>query len=321
MSKLTVAIMVPLEEPSATADRADTFIQAEEITKCLKALGNDCLTIIFGGDPEETATQLKEARPDLVVNLVEDVPEGPDQIYLATLLLDRLHLPYTGAPTAALAALGDKRQMKRRLAGAGLPVAPSLAEGSDHTRFIVKSAIEHASIGLDAHSVVIGRRAAEQLIADRKQQFGGPWFAEAYIDGREFNVGILETRSGPLPLPVAEILFLNHSNGRPRIVGYEEKWAESSAAYRETPRSFAIPQGDLPLRLDLTQLALAAWQLFGLRGYARVDFRVDDQGNPYILEVNANPCLAADAGFCAAAREAGMSQTEIVAHLIETALA
>ena len=321
MSNLKVAILVPPEDREAAADRIDTFIQAEQITECLKALGNTSLTMFFGDDPEETAKHLGAASPDLVVNLVEDVPEGPDQIHLATALLDRLHLPYTGAPTAALAALGDKRQMKRQLRAAGLPIAPSLEAGNDETRYIVKSAIAHASIGIDAESVVIGRHAAERMIAERKTQFGGPWFAEAYIDGREFNVGILETRAGPMPLPVAEILFLNHADGRPKIVGYEEKWAEGSAAYEETPRSFAFDPTDLPLRLNLTQLALAAWQLFELRGYARVDFRVDDRGNPYILEVNANPCLAADAGFCAAAHEAGISQTDIVAHLIETALA
>ena len=319
MSNLRVAILVPPEDPGAPADRVDTFIQVAEITECLKALGNTSLTMFFGDDREETAELLIEAQVDLVVNLVEDVPEGPDQLHLATALLDRLNLPYTGASTATLAALGDKRQMKRQLRAAGLPIARELEDGNDQTCFIVKSAIEHASIGIGAESVVMGRPAAEQLIADRKTQFGGPWFAEAYIDGREFNVGILETRSGPLPLPVAEILFLNHAD-RPKIVGYEEKWAEGSAAYDETPRSFAFNPADLPLRLNLTQLALAAWQLFELRGYARVDFRVDDRGNPYILEVNANPCLAADAGFCAAALEAGMTQTDIVAHLIETAL-
>lgn len=319
MSNLRVAILVPPEDPDAPADRADTFVQAAEITECLKALGNTSLTMFFGDDREETAKYLIEAQLDLVVNLVEDVPEGPDQLHLATALLDRLQLPYTGALTATLAALGDKRQMRRQLRSAGLPLAPALEDGNDDTRFIVKSAIEHASIGIDAQSIVTGQRAAEQLIAARKIQFGGSWFAEAYIDGREFNVGILETPSGPLPLPVAEILFLNHAD-RPKIVGYDEKWADGSAAYAETPRTFAFDAADLPLRLNLTQLALDAWRIFELKGYARVDFRVDDRGNPYILEVNANPCLAADAGFCAAALEAGMTQTDIVAHLIETAL-
>ena len=119
---------------------------------------------------------------------------------------------------------------------------------------------------------------------------------------------------------MAEILFLDHDD-RPKIVGYAEKWAEGSDAYANTPRRFATDAADAPLRAELARLALVAWQLFGLRGYARVDFRVDAAGKPYILEANANPCLSADAGFCAAAAEAGMTQADIVAHLIETALA
>jgi D-alanine-D-alanine ligase len=375
MSSRKVVILVPPEDPAAAADRADTFVQARQLDECLTMLGNATLTMTFDTDRAATERALKDARPGLVVNLVEDLPEGADQVWRVTEVLDRLGLRYTGAPSEALATLGDKREMKRRLVAAGLPVAADLASSADdweglaeapspyplsqgrgedvardvqpltspsggeggaprrvrglsepapagdgRQRYIVKSAIEHASIGIDAGSVVSGRAAAEALIARRRREFGGEWFAEAFIDGREFNVAVLETRAGPIALPVAEILFLDHAD-RPRIVGYEEKWAEESAAYVSTPRSFPRDPADAALRAELARLALASWRLFGLKGYARVDFRVDDRGRPYILEVNANPCLAADAGFCAAAGEAGMTQTDVVARLIEAALA
>lgn len=320
MSNLKVAILVPPEDPANAADRADTFVQAAEISECLSILGNECLTIIFGDDRGATVERLLDELPDVVFNLVEDVPEGADHLHVATALLDEWHQRYTGAQTAALKALGDKREMKRQLASAGLPVAADTTNAPADARYIVKSATEHASIGIDATSVVNGRDAAEALIGRRQADHSGIWFVEQYIDGREFNVGLLETPTGVIPLPVSEILFLDHA-GRPKIVGYAEKWAEDSAAYASTPRSFATAPADASLHAELTRLALAAWHLFGLKGYARVDFRVDDRGTPYILEVNANPCLAADAGFCAAAAKAGLSQTDIVAHLIETALA
>jgi D-alanine-D-alanine ligase len=320
MSNLKVAVLVPPEDPTNAADRADTFVQAAEISECLSILGNECLTIIFGDDRGATEERLLDELPDVVFNLVEDVSEGADHLHVATALLDRLRLRYTGAPTVALEALGDKREMKRRLMDTGLPVAPDATDGPADAGYIVKSATEHASIGIDATSVVSGRAIAQALTARRQAERGGTWFAEQYIDGREFNLALLETGAGIVPLPVSEILFLDHA-GRPKVVGYAEKWAEDSAAYASTPRSFATASADAPLHAELTRLSLAAWHLFGLKGYARVDFRVDDLGAPYILEVNANPCLAADAGFCAAAAEAGLSQTDIVAHLIETALA
>jgi len=320
MRNLRVAILVPPDEPEAPPDRADTFVQAREISECLSILGHEVLTIVFAPERATTESDLVAARPDVVVNLIEDLPIGPEHAHLVTRMLEWLHLPYTGAPTPALTMLGDKREMKACLADAGLPVPPDLADGDRPVRYIVKSATQHASIGIDAASVVEGCEAARALIAAREAAFGGEWFAEAYIDGREFNLAVLQTAEGPMPLPVAEILFLDHDDV-PKIVGYAEKWAEGSNAYANTPRSFCAIAGEEPLRRELVRLGLAAWALFGLRGYARVDFRVDDRQTPYILEVNANPCLAADAGFCAAAREAGLTQVEIVAQLLETALA
>lgn len=325
MSNRKVAILVPPESPAASADQADTFLQAREISECLTILGKEALTVSFGPDRDDTAALLRRYDPAVVVNLVEDVPEGPDQLHLATALLDRLGLRHTGAPTPALRALGDKRAVRRALAAAGLPVAAEMQavpNGPDDPaqRYIVKSAVEHASIGLDAGSIVSGRRAAEALIANKTARFGGAWFAEAYIDGREFNVSLLETAAGPIVLPIAEIQFLD-AGGAPKIVGYAEKWATGSAAYANTPRDFPEGAADRPLLDALGRLALAAWRLFGLAGYARLDFRVDEAGAPFIVDVNANPCLARDAGFCAAAARAGLSQTDVVAQLIEAALA
>jgi D-alanine-D-alanine ligase len=370
MGNLRVAVLVPEESPAA-ADQADTFVQALEIQQCLTTLGHEGLTIVFGADRPAVADTLRRAAPDLVVNLVEDVPEGPDQLHVATALLDDLGLPYTGASTAALWALGDKRRVKAALREAGLPTPdelgppakapspgslarsdlspvgevmvgttaphPHLSLGGEvgaqrrvrgpsapappDRRYILKSAIEHASIGLDATSVVAGRAATEAALFERHARLGGPWFAEAYIEGREFNVALLGPAADPLVLPVAEILFLAHAGGRPRIVGYEEKWDAASAAYTATPRVFPPIAGDRLLLAELACLARRTWDLFALSGYARIDLRVDEAGVPYIVDVNANPCLARDAGFCAAAERAGLSQTDVVAKLIETALA
>src|SRR3546814_5988849 len=127
---------------------------------------------------------------------------------------------------------------------------------------------------------------SSDLIAARQQRFGRPFFAEAFIDGREFNLSVLETAGGPRVLPVAEILFVDFPPGRPRIVDYEAKWAPESDAYANTPRRFDLAADDAALAAELSRLALDARHLVGLAGYARLDFRVDAAGRPPILEVN-----------------------------------
>jgi D-alanine-D-alanine ligase len=67
----------------------------------------------------------------------------------------------------------------------------------------------------------------------------------------------------------------------------------------------------------LTEIARACWHLFGLRGYARVDFRVDQDGQPWVLEVNANPCISPDGGFVAAAAQVGLSLNDVVGRIIQ----
>ena len=91
-----------------------------------------------------------------------------------------------------------------------------------------------------------------------------------------------------------------------RVLGYEAKWHEDSFAYIHTVRHFPDDPADAALLARAGDLARAAWRIFGLKGYARVDLRLDAAGEPCILEVNANPCLAADAGFMAAAGRAGL---------------
>ena len=66
----------------------------------------------------------------------------------------------------------------------------------------------------------------------------------------------------------------------------------------------------------LKELALRCWKLFGLRGYARIDFRVDREGKPWILEVNANPCLSPDAGFSAATLRAGLTFPDVLRRIL-----
>jgi D-alanine-D-alanine ligase len=141
------------------------------------------------------------------------------------------------------------------------------------------------------------------------------------VDGREFNLSVLgRGGAGAEVLPPAEIRFVDFPRGKPRMVGYKAKWDEGSRESCCTPRSFDFPAEDAPLLADLAAAATRCWNLFGLRGHARVDFRVDGAGVPWVLEVNANPCLSSDAGFAAAAARSGLSQRDAIGRIVADTL-
>ncbi|MCF8065483.1 MAG: hypothetical protein K9K36_09580, partial [Desulfarculaceae bacterium] len=228
-----------------------------------------------------------------------------------------------GAGGRAMLVTSHKLLAKRALARAGLPTpawrAPiGKGHGEHEGSWLIKAVWEHGSLGIDDESLVpAGRpRRLSKALAAKQAQVGGPCFAEAYIEGREFNLALVAGPGGVRLLPPAEILFEGYASGQLRVVGYRAKWEAASYEYHHTPRCFEFPDCDRALLDRLRDLAHACWKLFDLRGWARVDFRVDRRGNPWILEVNANPCLAADAGFSAAASQAGLDQAAVVADIL-----
>ncbi len=117
------------------------------------------------------------------------------------------------------------------------------------------------------------------------------YFIEPYIDGREFNVSLLAINSEPVVLAVAEILFVDYPSDKPKVLGYRAKWNEESFEFKNTVRTYDLGKNGNQIHKLLSDISLKCWKTLGLKGYARVDFRMDNSGNPFILEVNANPCI------------------------------
>jgi D-alanine-D-alanine ligase len=305
----------------ASPDEADVFTQIGAVRGALTQLGHESTTLACGLDLRAAADELRRTKPALVFNLVESIGGQGRLIHLAPAMLDALGVPYTGCPMDAVYCTSNKLLAKRLLHGAGI-ATPEWATLADLRsgrapaagRYIVKSVWEHASRGLDEDSVIEARGSASlaSALGSRLGSLGGEGFCERYIDGREFNLSVL---AGEV-LPPAEIDFAAYGPEKLRVVGYRAKWDESSFEYHHTPRRFEYPPTDAGLLGELRRLALACWDLFSLRGYARVDFRVDAAGKPWVLEVNTNPCLSPDAGFAAAVDRAGVRFTDAVRRII-----
>jgi D-alanine-D-alanine ligase len=309
---------------AAGRDEQDVLVQASLVSRSLSELGYKPTAIAVSSDFSRLIDHLNALQPDFAFNLVESILGQGRLIHITPSILDYLKIPYTGAQTEAIFITSQKLLAKKFLQMSGLDTPPWIVPdepgASSFTPgiYVIKSVWEHASVGMDDDSIVSVQheKKLRRILKTKKDSLGGDCFAEAFIEGREFNLSLLAGPDGPEVLPAAEIRFDDYPPGKHRIVGYRAKWDEDSFEYGHTPRTFEFPAEDATLLKKLADLALECWQRFDLKGYARVDFRVDQAGRPWILEVNTNPCLSEDAGFYAAAKRAGIKFNGMIERII-----
>jgi D-alanine-D-alanine ligase len=272
-------------------------------------------------------------RPDVVVNFCEGFAGHSGGEAYVTGLFELLGLKYTGSSPECLALVRDKVRTKQVFVGAGistadywivprdadlelLPIARQMREQLAGGKLFVKPAAEDASLGIDERSVASDWDELAAKAAEVQKRYGDV-LVERYLDGREFNVGVISFGE-PHILPIAEIEFQTNSDFPLPIVTYASKWREASAAFRATPVRCPADV-DHTLAARIREVALAAFAATGCRDYARVDIRVTPDGGVYVLEVNANPDLGPSAGFARALAADGMAYDEFVVRLAEAA--
>jgi D-alanine-D-alanine ligase len=318
---------------------AGVLVEAATVSAALDALGLAHRTVGVSR-LADVPPVLAAAREDVIFNLVEDFAGASADANHVPMLCRAFGKGCTGSDLACLAAALDKWQTKALLQAAGLPCPRGIivrlgekvrAADLPPGPYIVKPVSADASEGIDGASVVRKRKGSRTLnlgvldpflLAVRRvhAEFHQSALVEQFIAGRELNVALIERSGAVEVLPIAEIVFSTFPAGRPRIVDYAAKWLPESFEYRNTPQV-------VPARLAARQagavrrLALAAWKTLGCRDYARVDFRLDGKGRPFILEVNPNADVSPDSGFAAALGAAGISFAQFVASLLENARA
>lgn len=326
---MKVAVLHDRPAAAARADELDNLAQAEAVAKSLRDLGHEAFPVPLEPEPDRLRDALDQVRAERVFNLVESCWGECRLAHVAPAVLETLGRAYTGSNAFSMLVTGDKVRVKEMLRYAGLPTpawhtARDLDRNSDKSparvggRFLLKPVFEHGSVGLDDDclvSVESGRELAD-LLAGRQSRTGLECFAEAYVEGREYNLAGLAGKAHVEILPPAEMRFVNFPEGKPRILGYRSKWEEDSFEARATVRGFDFQESDRPLLNKLKGLVLACWALFEFNGYGRVDFRVGADNRPMIIDVNPNPCLAPDAGLAAAARRAGLDHADLVGRIL-----
>lgn len=307
-----------------SASSEDVLVQAGAIEKALRELGHTPYRIPFARNLGEFLRIMETIQPRAIFNLCETVDEDPRFAGHPAAVFELMGIPFTGSPSAALTISTDKVLSKKLLEASAIstPRSARVAGGSlaelSALRFpvLVKPRLEDGSIGIDQESVFRDEPSLRSALPGFLNRFGDV-LVEEYIEGREFNISLIGFPE-PEVLPPAEIDFSSFPKDLFRIVGYRAKWDPDSFEYTHTNRVFPELPEDLAGLLGKT--ARACFDLFSLRDYGRVDLRLGPDGIPYVLEVNANPCLSPDAGFAAAAAARGTDYRSLVGELLDAVL-
>jgi D-alanine-D-alanine ligase len=314
--------------PDASEDELDCLRQADTIAEALRKLGYDPVLMPFVLDLNQTIKALNAMQPEFVFNLVETINGKGSLIHIAPALLDYLNIPYTGCGTDAMFLTSNKPLTKETMQSAGISTPAWISSRGVYSgvapsaTYLLKASWEDASVGLDEDSIFTlnDKTNVVALMASRKKKIGSPCFAEAYIDGREFNMALIAGKSGVQALPPAEMQFIGFGQDKLKLLDYNAKWVEGTFEYENTAPTMDFSSEDDALISNLQNIAKQCWNLFGLRGYARVDFRIDKNGKPWVLEINANPCLSLEAGFAFAVDRAGLEYNDAIELIVDDAL-
>ncbi|MCX6335162.1 MAG: ATP-grasp domain-containing protein [Bacteroidia bacterium] len=302
----------------ALADELDVLEQVEFIEENLNQLGIETYRKGITANFMKEVEKLSAEKPDFVFNLVESINNKGELCYFVPALLNMHSIPYTGNPVEAMFITTSKALTSKTLKQSGINnpggFAPSEREKLiTGNQYIIKPVWEDGSLGITGESVFTYSPEYEMKLRNYKDSH---WLIEDYIEGREFNISVLSSNNGPEVMPPAEMTFNNFGKGMPKIVDFKAKWEEGSFEYENTIRHFPGDKLNPVLKKRIMDAALECWHVFGLKGYARVDMRVDLNDNPYVIEVNANPCLSPDSGVVAAITAAGLPFTDVVSRII-----
>ncbi|MFC2149071.1 D-alanine--D-alanine ligase [Candidatus Auribacterota bacterium] len=296
-----------------------------DVCNALSELGHKAEPVAIYDDPMKFIASLVDFGPDLAFNLVESVYNNSAYEMNIPGLLELLKIPYTGSPSIALGLCVEKGKAKELLASRGIPTpgfftarsTSDLGKLNIDFPLFVKPLHEDGSLGISADSVVSDRDGLYEIVEKLSARYGSV-LIEKYIDGRELNVSILGNNP-PKVLPVSEIDYSQMPSGSPKVLTYNAKWINHSEEYIGSKPLCPACISD-KTKLLLERYVLDVFELFSLKDYGRVDFRMDKSGNVYVIDINPNPCISVESGFIRSAGVAGYSFTETIGKIIDSSM-
>lgn len=329
--QLNILMLFDLSKPIDPTEYPD-YLKTEgwkndaDLVSALKRLGHKVRLFGLFNDIRPLLEEIQENRPDLVFNLCEAAHNDRKYEPHVVALLELLKLKYTGAGAESLRLCKDKGLTKKILSYHQISVPKFLIASKSKPlrklhRFLYPAFIKplelEASEGISQVSFATTEKEALDRIRFLNEKLGVDAIVEEYIEGRELYVGVLGNERLNA-LPPRELFFKEFPEGEPKFATYRAKWNDD---YRERWGIDTGPAKDLSndLTEKIYETCKNAYRVLGLKGYGRIDLRLKENGEIYVIEVNPNPAIGKEEDFMLAAQEAGLDYDAVIAKIVNLA--
>jgi D-alanine-D-alanine ligase len=293
-----------------------------DVITALKGMGHEVRPVGLYNDLGVLQTALEEHKPDVAFNLLEEFHGYAIYDQHVVSYLELMKQPYTGCNPRGLTLAHDKALSKQILAFHRIPVPgfavfPLNRKGRRPTRLkfplLVKSVSEEGSTGISQASVVYDDQKLAERVEFIHRETSTPAIAEQFIEGREIYVAVIGNRQLQAYTPW-ELKIENLPNGAANIATGKVKWDLAYQAKAGVVTEAARLTSELTARIVHTSKRI--YRVLSLSGYARLDYRLTDDGRLYLLEANPNPDIALSEDFAAAAAHSGVKYEPLLQKII-----
>ena len=310
-------------DPSWTpSEREDVVSVTSQLHHAMSCIGHPAAMIPLSGDNMPDVMDPYDPVGHIVFNWCESIPGKPHSEPQVARNLETMGFIFTGADSTALDLACDKRRVKSVLEDGGVPTPAwrlyQVPEKGGWNRFpaIVKAANEHCSEGITRESVVMTEQELLDRIAYILDTYRQPALVEDFIDGREFHVSLWGNGRVEM-LPPAEMDFSLFNDFHDRLCTHDSKCVPGSLHYEGIQTLLPAPLSGDELQA-LERVCMAAYLAVGCRDYGRLDVRLRD-GVFYVLDVNPNADISADASLACAAELAGYTYGQVGSRIVRLA--
>jgi D-alanine-D-alanine ligase len=297
-----------------------------DVIETLREIGHEVRVLGTHDNLSAIRTTVEEFKPQIVFNLMEAFADVTTFDQNVVSYLELLRLPYTGCNPRGLILARDKALSKKLLAYHRIPVPdftvvrpgrkPQLSKKLQFP-LIVKSLFFEASAGISQASVVENAEQLAKRVHFIHENLGTAAIVERFIDGRELYVGVIGNQRLEA-LPVWEMSFDKMPDNRWRIATERVKWSTQYQKRHGIMTDKAVLEAGLADRIQ--RIARRAYRALDLNGYARIDFRLDEEGRPQVLEANPNPNLAYGEDFAESAEVYGLTYERLLDRILTLGL-